>query len=141
MPRKHQEPSRRPQYVSVEAHAHAYSETLRLLNALIEADYKKFNIVPLLEMSTTRCPSPAREGKYVEHTFPKGASGLFGRELSGPWLNWFDTIARFQPTLSKYSRVRTAQWNFSTCEEPLYRPGSGPYFPGCDNWYDIHATV
>jgi hypothetical protein len=47
-------------------------------------------------------PSPAREGRYSEHQFEHGASGLFGEELSGPWLSKKEALRLYRKIFIRY---------------------------------------
>ncbi len=69
----------RPPYVSVENGAWRLSDIMALMG------YDDFIYVQQKDMARIQPPKPAREGKYVRHVFPHGASGLFGKETPGEW--------------------------------------------------------
>jgi FkbM family methyltransferase len=69
----------RPAYVSVE------SATVGMLQQLVELGYTGFKFVNQARVPEMRCPQPAREGRLVEHSFLRGASGPFGEEIAGAW--------------------------------------------------------
>ena len=131
----------KPKYTSVECHAYSCDDTLALLHALIEAGYRKFNIVSQLGIRTLTCPNPAREGPYVEHSFPEGASGLFGQELPGPWFSASDT----ELCLKKiYRNIRMNGPHNGVCRYIRGRytaPILNRLFPNASDWYDLHATA
>jgi hypothetical protein len=49
-----------------------------------------------------KAPFPAKEGKYVPHTFPDASSGLFGRELPGRWMTQSEILAHYRRFISQY---------------------------------------
>ncbi|MCZ2203222.1 MAG: hypothetical protein O1I87_14945 [Cylindrospermopsis raciborskii PAMP2012] len=83
------------------------------------------------------CPYPAREGKYIEHQFEFGASGLFGEETPGHWLSeraainiykrifWFYKILGVQGIIYRYPLGRMLIETLNL-KEP---------------WYDTHASL
>lgn len=71
----------RPRFVSFENGA------LPLFDALIRFGYKRFKFLNQLDVPRMTCPAPAREGRTVRHTFPSGASGPFGDDTPGEWLD------------------------------------------------------
>jgi hypothetical protein len=52
--------------------------------------------VPQLGVPDQICPSPAREGEYIDYRFPPNASGLFGKELPGRWLSAEEANTQFR---------------------------------------------
>jgi FkbM family methyltransferase len=85
----------RPAFVSIEATS---ADDLAGLRA---CGYDKFQIVNQYTNPWTKCPFPAREGKFVDATFTHETSGLFGRELAfdrwddfavamKKFIDWFD---------------------------------------------------
>ena len=77
----------RPRFVSIESGRTSWQDLSTELSLFRSLGYSKFKLVQQLRVPTQRCPFPAREGRFVEHQFKSGASGLFGRELPGPWLS------------------------------------------------------
>jgi len=126
----------RPRFVSIEAEIASWNRLVEDLDLLISLGYERFKPVQQLTVRRQRCPNPPHEGRYVDHRFPKGASGLFGEEAPGEWLDRSATLAQFRTIF------RNQRWF-----------GSGGYFgaskvsrliirdllrirPG---WFDIHA--
>jgi FkbM family methyltransferase len=72
----------RPSFVSIEATSG--EDIARLL----ACGYDRFQIVNQYMHPFIRCPSPAREGLFVDALFSHETSGLFGKEL--PQENWED---------------------------------------------------
>ena len=71
----------RPRFVSVE------NGNQGMLDMLVAAGYDAFKYIQQRGISDLRVTRPAREGEYAGHLFPRGASGPFGEETPGPWLD------------------------------------------------------
>lgn len=97
----------RPSFVSVEC-ATTFEGVFEELSKLHELGYRRFNLVAQHTVPRQTCPNPAREGVYVEHRFQRGCSGLFGRELPGPWLTLEQTFDRFRWVLRRHRMLGEA---------------------------------
>lgn len=131
----------RPRYVSVESHAWSYDETAKLIDLLCAVGYRSFCIVPQRDVAGVRCPRPALEGQYVDHVFPEQASGLFGRELPGPWMSAEEAKTRFRTI---YAHVRMTGHFTGMFRRVRGRRLAGfldRLFPDGRNWFDIHAAT
>lgn len=87
----------RPDYLSIESDKTSLARIRREIEVLVELGYDRFQAVeqsaiPRLQ----RPPRPAREGRDIDHTFEKGASGVFGRELDGEWLTAGAVLRRYR---------------------------------------------
>ncbi len=129
-----------PRYVSVESHAWDYEETLEDLEILGAAGYRKFKVIAQHTIDRQVCPRPAKEGRYVRHDFPPGASGLFGEELPGTWMT-LEMAKRRYRTL--YARVRMVGRHNGVLRFVTNRylvAALARLFPGGTGWFDTHAT-
>ncbi len=106
----------RANYISVE------NGSGRMLKTLVEMGYTAFQYVQQRDIPSVTLPNPAMEGRHVDFKFPFGASGPFGRELGGQWMDE-NHIAE---VISKYWEPETG------------RPQSG-YDDRKDGWFDLHA--
>jgi len=98
----------RPKYISVET-----GPTTQWIDALEALGYRGFKLVDQTKHSNVALPNPAKEGRYVEHSFEWGSSGPFGDEIASPW-ETAETIRM------------------------LWRSHINRGFPdGC--WFDVHA--
>jgi len=71
----------KPKYISVEnGQAHMIEE-------LFSQSYRKFKFVNQAIIQEITLMSPAKEGTFIEYRFPFGASGPFGEEAEGLWLD------------------------------------------------------
>jgi FkbM family methyltransferase len=126
----------RPRFVSIEAEILAWERLVSDLDGLVALGYQAFKAVQQLTVRQQRCPNPPREGRYVAHRFPKSASGMFGEEAPGEWLDRaaieqrFRRIFRLQRWFGSggvFGASKPARW---LIRDLLHiRPG----------WYDIHA--
>jgi len=98
------ETSFRPQFIS------SSELSAEAIEVLFRMGYNMFSLRPQSDKSWAVPPNPALEGKYVDRTFTRRDSGLFGLEVRD-WMSR-ETINR------------------------LIGEGGRPV----DEWYDIHAT-
>lgn len=80
--------STRPAFVSVE------DNSFQSLIQLHNKGAKAYKFIDQIEKWKDKPPNPPLEGSYVETTFGKWTSGLFGKELPGDWLP-LDAAAKF----------------------------------------------
>jgi FkbM family methyltransferase len=91
--------SARPTFVSLEA------TSLDDVAKLLACGYDRFQLVNQYMHPYVQCPSPAREGSYVDARFSHESSGPFGRELpaekwtdfsgaAGMFLDWYSLRQR-----------------------------------------------
>lgn len=139
--------SQLPDYLSLETSRESYQAACDELGILQALGYTSFQAIEQSGIKEAQSPpNPAREGVYVDHRFEYGASGVFGRELSGTWktpssmkrLLYVISIAHHllgnNGTLYKWqfrgaSRLRRAvRWSLG-CITRANVPG----------WYDTHA--
>ncbi|MCU0773290.1 MAG: FkbM family methyltransferase [Ideonella sp.] len=101
----------KPRHVSLE------NGEKHLIDELYEQGYRRFKFVNQAKIHEIRLHPPAREGLYVDHQFPFGASGPFGDETDGPWLDRAAVTA-----------LSEAYWNNPNRDANIH------------GWYDLHAT-
>ena len=101
-----------PQYISVEnGQAHMIEE-------LFAQGYRRFKFVNQAVIHKVKLPCPANEGQYVDYTFEFGASGPFGDEIDGDWLNCREVI-----------ELSNAYWRNPARDANVH------------GWYDLHASL
>lgn len=107
-----------PRYVSVE------NGNMGMLKMLYSAGYDAFKYIQQNNIHTLSLPKPAKEGFWVEHIFPFGASGPFGEETLCDWKGYDDV------------RLDIAR---------VWDPNSGAKDPKHDDtihgWFDLHARL
>ena len=77
----------RPKYLSIEASKIDLGDVRGEFDLMRELGYRDFKVVPQHVVAKQVPPKPSREGQYVAWRFPEGASGLFGEEAPGEWLD------------------------------------------------------
>lgn len=127
----------RPRFVSLETSKTSFDELVHELSVLWDLGYRRYKVVSQQWMKLWRCPSPAREGKYVNHRFPAASSGLFGEELPGRWLDIEETLRRYLRIFRSYRRYgdgsrvrRLLPW------DPTLR-----VLNKLSGWHDLHAMA
>ncbi len=121
--------SDRPAYLSIEIeHRSLLREEMRLLT---ELGYSRFQIVEQGLVPKQTPPRPPAEGRDIEYQFELGASGLFGRELPGPWLTGRGLLFEYYQLLAKNRLFGLSK------RIPIARRLTSGYTP---TWYDLHAA-
>lgn len=100
----------KPRYISVE---NGFKEFLDLFR---EQGYDKFKFINQAEVPNQKEPNPAKEGIYTGHKFEYGASGLFGEDLPGEWLDYDAVLKQVE-----------AYWSIPNRDAVVH------------GWYDLHA--
>ncbi len=125
----------RPPYLSVEVALTSFEEGFEQLALLWQLGYRAFQIVNQALLPRVRCPTPPREGAYVDARFDSQCSGLFGEELPGRWMG-------IEETLRGYRRVLIEQRWFGAGGR-LYRTPAHRLYEALRQkpagWYDVHA--
>lgn len=136
----------RPDYVSLESDKTSFANIAREVAELRALGYDAFQAVEQSAVPLQVAPSPPREGGYVAHRFPEGASGLFGAELPGAWRTEREVLRQFRAIRLGYwllgddgvmnawrfrghGRLRT----FATAQLRRVTEGEVP------GWHDLHA--
>lgn len=102
----------KPNYVSVE------NGSQDILDFFHAQGYTEFKFINQGKVTEQECPQPAREGQYVEYTFPYGSSGLFGEETPGEWVDY--------PTICKQVND---YWSIPNRDALVH------------GWFDVHAKL
>lgn len=130
----------KPRHVSVESSATSMSETFGLLDLLERMGFTRFKIVPQHDIRHQVCPSPAREGSYVDYAFSSGSSGLFGNEAPGAWSDLASVRKKYRRIYFDYAMVGTHHGILRRLRRWPLRPILDKVFHHGRSWYDTHAT-
>ncbi len=79
---------------------------------------RRFKFINQAHIHTLKLPTTAREGLHVDHSFPRGASGPFGEDTEGPWLDREAVTAQSD-----------AYWKNPNRDDNIH------------GWYDLHAAL
>ena len=133
--------SDRPKYISIESSATSIKETFSQLRLLEKLGYTKYKTVPQHNIEKQKCPSPAREGIFVDYQIKPGSSGLFGEETPGEWRS----IQRVKLEYLRYHiecRIigphNGVFRNISS--QKIKKLLQNMFKRGAWGWYDTHAT-
>jgi len=130
----------RPKFVSIESATVRWADAVEEFSVLRELGYSRFKLVQQRDVPKQRCPNPPAEGKYVDHRFEKGSSGLFGDELAGEWMSDREALKSYRYKFLRYRvvgdesalwRSKYGQYLYNRYVSRLLRVG----------WYDTHATT
>lgn len=96
------EVSDRPRYLSIESEKRSWQALLHEFELFRKLGYTKFKIVDQEQAHRLKAPKPAAEGRYIDHRFEPGSSGLFGLELPGGWLTMRQALRRYRLIYLRY---------------------------------------
>jgi len=123
----------RPKYISMEPREPSTKDLRREFALLRALGYSRFKVVRQDTVVEQECPYPAKEGHYVYHHFEADASGLFGEEAPGDWVDEAEAIRVCRSIFFK-SKLST-QLSRMHLRRLFQRIVPDP------GWYDIHAAM
>lgn len=85
----------RPQFISIEANSVDTSALKQDIETLSNLGYKQFQLVPQEDIGGRLVDTKTVQGEDIAHVFATGASGLFGSELLGVWIDRDAVIGSF----------------------------------------------
>jgi FkbM family methyltransferase len=97
--------AQRPKYLSIEASKTDLDEVRAELDLMRALGYRDFKVVPQHAVANQVPPKPSREGAYIDWHFPEGASGLFGDEAPGDWLDRDGALRAYGPIFRAYRLI------------------------------------
>lgn len=92
-----------PRFLSIELEKRNWSRLVEEVNILSGLGYRRFKIIDQSLVYLQRCPHPPLEGRYCNHAFELGSSGLFGDELPGRWLDMFEALEIYKSIFRGYA--------------------------------------
>ena len=124
----------RPKYLSIESDKVTLRAIGQELSLMSELGYDRFKLVPQHLVPNQRPPEPSLEGLFVDHNFTVGASGLFGEEAPGVWVDQQTALRRYLPIFFRYRVVGDDPIN-GLVKRVAARLGLRA------GWYDTHAKL
>jgi len=127
----------KPRFVSVESTKTSWASLLAEFDILESLGYRRFQVINQARIEEQSEPEPPKEGTYADHKPRFGSSGLFGRELPGPWLTRAQALRKYAPIFVRYrffgdnTRGQQFMWRFPKQYQPRVIP----------DWYDTHAAL
>lgn len=126
----------RPKYLSIESSKKTLANVRTEIELMTALGYRDFKVVPQQAVSKQVPPIPSREGRNLDWRFPYGASGLFGEEAPGEWLDAERAMRAYRPIFRAYRLVG---------DKPLIRSARVRKWLkrlGLEaGWYDTHARL
>jgi FkbM family methyltransferase len=126
----------RPKFVSIESEKRSWNALLHEFEIFKRLGYSRFKIVDQTQIDRHKPTNPAAEGRYVEHKFELGSSGLFGEELPGKWLTARQAIRRYRCIFLRYRLLGDTGILRILLRVPGFRKILKPA-----PWYDTHAMI
>jgi FkbM family methyltransferase len=125
----------RPPFISMESARRDLQGVRDEIALLQELGYDRFKVVPQHHVQYQKEPSPPREGKPAGTPLAE-SSGLFARDLPGPWLSAAEAVDAYRrPLLNHYltgsDHLIRNRWLRAGLKRAGFRPG----------WYDTHAML
>jgi FkbM family methyltransferase len=125
----------RPRYVSIESERRDLQSVRHELSIFASLGYDAFKVVPQHRVHKQREPDPPREGLRGGNPNPD-SSGLFGEDLSGPWLSQSQALDAYRrPLLNHYltgsDSLLRSHWMRAALKRVGFRAG----------WYDTHGKL
>ncbi|HTC09363.1 MAG TPA: FkbM family methyltransferase [Acetobacteraceae bacterium] len=114
----------RPQYISIEANTVDISSLARDLETLSDLGYKQFRLVPQQNIGGTVVRTRTLRGEPIEHVFADGASGVFGDELLGVWIDRDAVVASFSSQFDGWQDIHASLTADESANLALNRPAT-----------------
>src|SRR5579872_1802498 len=129
----------RPQFISIETDINRLSQVAEEIGVLRSLGYRKFKPVQQMNIRGARVTLKTREGATFEHVFESGASGPFGEDLPGEWLDERQCLSAYRSIFLRYriaghlSPLYRSRWDNARLrlQELVGRAG----------WHDLHASL
>ena len=128
----------RPEHVSIESDKVSWAGLLAEFDLFQEFGYRRFKVVWQSAVPKQALPSPALEGRDVQHSFPVGSSGAFGEEAPGPWMTRDQALARYRQIFLQYRLFGDDIASRRSASALLGR--AVRHIFGIPGWYDTHAS-
>jgi FkbM family methyltransferase len=128
-----------PRYVSVEVDFKAVDQLLRTAEDL---GYRRFALVGQAGVPQQAPSRPAREGCDIDYAFPRGSTGLFGRELPAEWVRADHIRSQCAKIIRQYrvSGILGRAERVLPPLKPMLDKVRAHRLPLSCDWYDLHAS-
>lgn len=132
----------RPKFISMESEMVNFNDLLDELQTLRKLGYRRFRAVQQEYIPGTTLNLHRLDGSRFTYTFPMDASGPFGDEIAGEWLDFDGVVEAYRGIFRRY---RT----FGNASLIGRLPGAGRILwwtgkiigTGLPGWYDTHASL
>lgn len=132
----------RPPFISIESEKADFDALIEELTILRDLGYRRFKAVQQEFIPGSRLTTSTLKGEPLNFTFPDDASGPFGDDLAGPWLDFDGVVADYEKIFRRYRMFGDASAinRIPGAARLLWYTGKalGRGLPG---WYDTHARL
>lgn len=129
----------RPQFISIETDINRFSALVEDIEVLRSLGYRKFKPVQQMNIRGSRVLLQTRDGTSFEHVFESGATGPFGDDLPGQWLDYNACRRAYRAIFARYWAVGHLspfyRYGWHSARERLQR------VIGKAGWHDLHASL
>jgi FkbM family methyltransferase len=130
----------KPDYVSIESEKISFPRLREEMNLLLRLGYDRFQAVQQSGIGRQNEPLHSREGRFTNHKFEEGSSGLFGGDIPGRWRRIGGIIYLYRFIFLQYRLfgdygILSHSYYGKKLLKFLIRQFKRP-IPG---WYDTHA--
>lgn len=125
----------RPEYVSIESNKVSWAGLLAEFDAFARLGYDRFKVVDQRKHGSGRYRT--RNGAEIDYRFEKGASGPFGENLPGPWLDREEALRHYRKIFLTYRLMG----DNTLLERLLKKSARGRRLLNRVSWYDTHAKL
>jgi FkbM family methyltransferase len=129
----------RPRFISIETDIFRLSRVKEEIELLRSLGYRKFKPVQQQGMKNSRVVLNARDGTPFEYIFEAGASGPFGDDLPGDWLDDRECRRAYRAIFARYWTVGHLsplyRYRWHNARTRLMR------LVGKAGWHDLHASL
>lgn len=131
--------SDRPHYISIETDINRFSHVVGEIELLRSLGYRRFKPVQQANMKGKHVSVNDRDGRPFEHFFEMGATGPFGDDLPGEWLDHRACRRAYRSIFARYWAAGHLS-PFSRCgwHKPRWRLQR---LIGVAGWHDLHASL
>jgi len=130
----------KPSYISIESDKISFSNLEKEFELFDQLGYEKFKIIQQDGISNQKEKNPSNENKFLNYKFSEGASGVFGDDLPGIWLNKKEALKKYKKIFSFYKVFGDNSFLRKFLPTKiiikLFRRLTGIPLPG---WYDTHS--
>ena len=128
----------RPKYISMESNKINFVELKAEFDAFEKLGYKDFYLQQQAIIQQQKISTTSTEGQYLDFKFKDGATGVFGNDLEGPWIDRDKALQSYRKIFLTYKlfgdnslfhKFRIGRNFLNTLHRRRAVPG----------WYDTHT--
>lgn len=130
----------KPAHISIESEKVDFAQLIKEFELFEALGYDNYQMINQENINLLKEPADSREGKFLNYTFKKGSSGLFGSDFRTPWLSKKKALRNYKWIFYGYKlwgdNSRIKYWFGMNFIKRILRKLLRHNIPG---WYDTHA--